>query len=149
MIKIMKINESTLSLLAPLLIFASCAKPTLAPDQPSPPLAPSSLIESKMLEQRDEFRKCYKLGLSNSSDEASGDIMTYFEVGSEGQVLLAQIKSTTLKNPKTENCILEVIKKIRFPSHPGVAKTQVSYPFKLKLKKELVPADQSQSVQAK
>ncbi len=58
-----------------------------------------------------------------------GNIKVEFVVSPQGRVITQRVKSTTMKNPLTEGCILRKIKKWVFPLPKGGSEVAVSYPF--------------------
>jgi outer membrane biosynthesis protein TonB len=87
-------------------------------------------VEAALLAHRDEFRLCYEKEINAENPKLAGRVGTSFVIGSSGRVNQAGIESTSLKHPPTEKCILQVIKRIQFPTPRGGGVVQVTYPFK-------------------
>ena len=124
-------NQLLMGVTIMFLLLSSCShKPAekMALEAPPAPVAPKvSPFESTMIDHRDDFGVCYDRFHAKKNHKA-GNVMTAFEYNAKGKVTRTSIQSTTLKNPKTEKCLLSVIKKIKFPKPDGsVAK--VTYPF--------------------
>ncbi|HNH46538.1 MAG TPA: AgmX/PglI C-terminal domain-containing protein, partial [Myxococcota bacterium] len=58
----------------------------------------------------------------------AGRLVLKWTIAADGQVSNAVIKSTTLNNPTTEACILQVVQQMTFPK-PDSGVVIVSYPF--------------------
>lgn len=75
-----------------------------------------------------QIRSCYDSELKSDS-KMKGTLTVEFEIVDNGAVSNATVKSSELKNQKTENCILAVIKKSQFPAPPENMKAVIDYPF--------------------
>jgi hypothetical protein len=71
------------------------------------------------------IRSCYQAELAKSPDLA-GKIVVQFRIDGAGAVASASIKSTTMKSPPVESCVVGTIKKLAFPAK---ATASVTYPF--------------------
>jgi TonB family protein len=89
-----------------------------------------SLIEAAIMAHRDEFRLCYEREINAENPNQSGRVGTSFVIGASGRVTQAGVVSSTLNNPNTERCILQVLKRIQFPIPRGAGIIEVKYPFK-------------------
>lgn len=87
-------------------------------------------IERAIMAHRDEFRLCYEREINAENPNLAGRVSTSFVIGASGRVTRAGIVSSTLKNANTERCVLDVLKRIDFPSPKGGTEVQVTYPFK-------------------
>lgn len=87
-------------------------------------------VEAAIQAHRDEFRLCYEREINAETPKLAGRVSTSFVIGASGRVTQTGVESTTLKNPNAERCILNVIKRIDFPTPRGGGVVQVSYPFK-------------------
>jgi len=87
-------------------------------------------VEAALLAHKDEFRLCYEREINAENPNLAGRVGTSFVIGSSGRVTQAGIESSTLKNPNTERCIIQVLKRIDFPIPRGAGVVQVAYPFK-------------------
>ena len=85
----------------------------------------SNEIDSVIKASASQIRSCYQRQLEKSKD-LSGKIVVQFRIGADGVVAAASIKSTTMKSPPVESCVLGEIKKLKFPAK---AVATVSYPF--------------------
>lgn len=90
----------------------------------------ASAIEAALLAHKDEFRNCYEREINAENPNQSGRVGTSFVIGASGRVTEAGVLSSTLKNPNTERCILNVIRRIQFPIPRGAGLVEVKYPFK-------------------
>jgi hypothetical protein len=75
-----------------------------------------------------EVKYCYEKELTNSPNLA-GKVAVYFEIGPVGDVQLAQVKETDLKNADVEECILSNVRRWKFPAPRGGGIVNVNYPF--------------------
>ncbi len=89
-----------------------------------------ALAELTLMRHQDRFRGCYEEQL-RSKPELHGRVVVAFSITPEGRASELVIKSTTLRNAKVENCLLDVIREITdFPPPDSGAKVQLTYPFK-------------------
>ncbi len=73
---------------------------------------------------RAEFTLCYQ----KQANRSAGTVLADFELGPDGVPDAVTIKSSSLKLPEVERCILGVIKGIQFPAPTG-GLVSLSYPF--------------------
>ena len=125
-----------LSILLTSAIMSGCShKPAekMVLEAPPAPVVPNpSPFEATMIDHRDDFAVCYDRFHAKKNHKA-GDVITAFEYNSKGKVTHTAIQSSTLKNPKTEKCLLTVIKRIKFPKPEG-GTAKVTYPFQFTAK---------------
>ena len=74
-----------------------------------------------------EIKYCYEKELVKSKN-LKGKVVVAFTIGTTGTVASASIKSSTINNSKVEKCMVQKIKRWKFPS-PGGGIVKVSYPF--------------------
>ncbi len=78
--------------------------------------------------QKSAIQACYD---THGAAGLSGKVLVRFSIGKEGQVKSAEVKSTSLRHPATEACVVEVVKATRFPQ-PGKGGIVIaSVPFDL------------------
>ena len=87
-----------------------------------------SRLEDAIKQHIDEFRLCYEERTMKGGAPDSGKVVTIFTIGPEGRVTQAGIKSTSLKDPEIETCLVSVLKRTRFPK-PNHGAVEVTYPF--------------------
>ena len=110
--------------LALVLCFVGCSTSHLTPE--SKTTVDPYQIDATLLAHKPEFRTCYE----EQRTKASGRILAEFVIGSDGKVTKKAIKSSTLNQPKVEECVLNTIQKIQFAA-PGHGLTiHVAYPFR-------------------
>ena len=102
---------------------APAAAPAAAPAKAEP-----TPIEAAMLEHNATFTACYEKHLHKTKSN-NGKVVTSFHVSALGKVTHVSIQSTSLKNPKTEACILKAIKKVKFPKAQDAKGIDTTYPF--------------------
>ena len=98
--------------------------PVRYPDPPPDGLSAKE-INDVIVARKAEIRGCYEKGLVKNKD-LSGKIVVSFRVAPTGAVATATIKSTTMRSPPVEACVLAEIKKLQFPAK---ATALVTYPF--------------------
>jgi len=76
----------------------------------------------------DDYKKCYETGLKKDST-FRGNITVNFVVSGEGKVLNPKVQKTTMNNENVETCVVDIIKKIKFPAPKGGGIVIVNYPF--------------------
>jgi len=87
-------------------------------------------IQTIILVRRDEARACYDKGLKDHPG-IEGDLTVKFTIDPQGTVTEASVDSSksTINEPTVGNCIIEIIKKVKFaPSKLGF-ETRASYPY--------------------
>ena len=77
-----------------------------------------------------EVRACYEKEL-NRNPGIEGKVVIEWDIGEQGKVLAAKVKSTSLNNSSVESCIVARLKTWRFPEPPPNLVATVSYPFTL------------------
>ncbi len=80
----------------------------------------------------DEFKYCYEREANAENPDLSGKVNLQVVLGGSGAVTKAYIGSTTLKNANTENCIIDVVKRIAFPPVRGGGIVEFGAPFVFK-----------------
>ncbi|MCK5884078.1 MAG: AgmX/PglI C-terminal domain-containing protein [Bacteriovoracaceae bacterium] len=77
-----------------------------------------------------QIEHCYEARLSQDSG-LKGKVTVYFQIISTGGVASPKILATTLKDQITERCIINKIRKWKFPKPRGGGVVDVNYPFLL------------------
>lgn len=75
-----------------------------------------------------QFKYCYERELSKDPN-LYGKITITFTIAGNGRVSEAQVIQTTMHNPNVEECVLRVVRRIRFPQPKGGGQVIVTYPF--------------------
>lgn len=75
-----------------------------------------------------EWRYCYERELQAQQDLA-GRIIVGFTIGPNGQVLASSMTSSTVGNPAVERCVVQAVRRWRFPAPRGGGIVVVSYPL--------------------
>ena len=73
-------------------------------------------------------RACYEAELSTKAG-LQGRIACQFTIAANGTVIASVLQSSTMKNSKVEDCVLQEIRKWEFPKPLGGGIVIVSYPF--------------------
>jgi len=90
------------------------------------------LIRQILMDNLPQFRYCYQSVLDKSNSKFDGRVGMNFLIGASGRVTRAAIKSVSSAVPrKVNNCMVNVLKGIKFPSPPGGGVVEVNQPFGL------------------
>ncbi|HRK03205.1 MAG TPA: AgmX/PglI C-terminal domain-containing protein, partial [Oligoflexia bacterium] len=92
----------------------------------------TSAIAREIDKHRDEIKYCYEKEINADRPDLSGRVVMRFEIGASGSVSSAGVAATTLRHAATEQCIVDVIKRIQFPPVAGGGETDVTFPFVFK-----------------
>jgi hypothetical protein len=113
-------------------------KPALPPDAPAAPVtdpkAPETrtmdVIRQLVMDNRKAARKCYEDARKDLKD-LKGDVVIHFVLDPEGKVKSAELNQerSTLKSPAVSDCVIGVIKGIKFPKSSRTMETSTNYPF--------------------
>jgi len=116
------------------------AKPAASGDAPTSaaPSADSKVPETRTMEvirklvmdNRKAARKCYDDARKDLKD-LKGDVTIHFVLDPEGNVKSAELNQerSTLKSPAVVDCVIGVIKGIKFPKSSRAMETSTNYPF--------------------
>src|SRR5947207_1177499 len=77
-----------------------------------------------------EVRACYERALERDPAR-EGTLTVRFTVLSTGQVGSAEVSSSDLDDPAMEQCVVEAVRRWRFPATQG-GRIAVSYPFRFR-----------------
>lgn len=77
------------------------------------------------------IRLCYERELRRDP-RREGRVVVRWTIDAEGNVASAEVIETTLNAPSVEQCIVGVIRRLRFPEPPGGGVIHVTYPFILR-----------------
>lgn len=75
-----------------------------------------------------EIKGCYEVALNKDPDLA-GRVVAYWVIAPDGTVSFASAKSWGVEGTGVEGCVLEIIRRLRFPQPLGGGKVDVTYPF--------------------
>jgi hypothetical protein len=114
------------------------AKPAAASDAPpAPPADPKApetrsmdVIRKLVMDNRKAARKCYEDARKDLKD-LKGDLVIHFVIDPEGKVKSAEpnLERSTLKSTAVSECVVGVIKGIKFPRSSRAMETSTNYPF--------------------
>lgn len=74
------------------------------------------------------IRACYERQLNRNPD-LFGKLVISWEIGEQGRVVSAHVKSNELGNREVGDCVVDRLKGWRFPEPPSNQVVEVSYPF--------------------
>jgi TonB family protein len=75
-----------------------------------------------------QFKYCYERELSKDPN-LYGKITITFTIAGNGRVSEAQVIQTSMHSANVEECVLRVVRRIRFPQPKGGGQVVVTYPF--------------------
>ncbi len=75
------------------------------------------------------FRQCYQSALDRSQSAFDGVVRLNFVIGASGHVTRAGVDSYSNLSPKVRNCVVNVLKGIKFPEPLGGGVVEVNQPF--------------------
>lgn len=75
-----------------------------------------------------EVRYCYESAMIRTPD-IEGKLMTNFTINGQGVVKSAEVKSSTLPDPRLDDCIIRRLATWKFPKPRGGVDVAVTYPF--------------------
>ena len=86
------------------------------------------IIRRVISKHRPEIKYCYESQLVKHKD-LMGKIVVTFVIAPTGSVMKAFIKQSTMKNKAVESCIVQRVKRWKFPAPKGGGVVEVTYPF--------------------
>jgi hypothetical protein len=105
----------------------------LPPVVPGPPVVDGPLdkeiIQRVVRRHRREISYCYESQLQQNP-RLEGRIVVNFKIASNGRVVAAMTKSTTMNNRRVESCIANKIRHWNFPAPSTTGLVSVNYPFR-------------------
>jgi hypothetical protein len=93
---------------------------------------PPESIQRVVRASSGRFRACYQRALGRNA-KASGQIVTLFVIGAEGQVDLVQEEQSTLSDRVARECVQRAYFELSFPRPPGRRPITVIYPMRFGL----------------
>ncbi|MBW2260704.1 MAG: TonB family protein [Deltaproteobacteria bacterium] len=87
----------------------------------------ASSIKDVMKSSTNAFRFCYEKSLEKDP-LLQGKVTIKFVIGTKGKVTKAEVASSTLDNAEVETCLVNRVKKLKFPEPEGGV-VAVSYPL--------------------
>lgn len=92
---------------------------------------PKAVIRRIMTQHLSKVKSCYEQRLA-ASPTLAGRVAVKFIISGTGQVQLAAVAETTIEDPEMESCVVEAVKRIKFPQPEGGGIVIVTYPFEFK-----------------
>ncbi|MGQ0504843.1 MAG: AgmX/PglI C-terminal domain-containing protein [Myxococcaceae bacterium] len=90
------------------------------------PLTPLT-IKDVIHEHRADVRKCAD-ARTPAQQTVAGKVVVHFMIGMEGALSHVRLESSTLNEPKLEQCMVNAVKGWRFPK-PKHSRVEVNFPF--------------------
>lgn len=88
----------------------------------------SESIREAVMKKMSSIKYCYESQLKKNPN-LQGKIVVNFTIDKNGEVSRYSIESSTLNDEEVENCILRVIRRIKFPPPQNGESVEVSYPL--------------------
>jgi TonB family protein len=88
----------------------------------------SSIVRRVLGRVQSQAKYCYEKELPRNPN-LSGKITTGFVIGPTGSVLNTSIADSTMGNANVEQCLLRVLKRLKFPPCAGGGTADVTYPW--------------------
>jgi outer membrane biosynthesis protein TonB len=109
---------------------ASDATPAPTGDPKAPETRTMDVIRKLVMDNRKAARKCYEDARKDLKD-LKGDVVIHFVIDPDGNVKAAELNQerSTLKSPAVVDCVVGVIKGIKFPKSSRAMETSTNYPF--------------------
>lgn len=92
--------------------------------------------KTKIKENMAAFDSCYQESLK-TNPSLKGKVTLAWDIGDDGSVKTATAKKSTLKDPATENCMIEKLKAIRFSPANASTVMSVNHQFIFPSKKQM------------
>jgi len=77
-----------------------------------------------------EVKDCYEQELA-SNPTLAGKVMVNFTIAGSGDVIASSLHSSTMNDPRVENCTVQAVRRWQFPKPLGGGSVTVTYPFVL------------------
>jgi len=88
------------------------------------------VIRRVVREHIGDVRACYSTGLERDP-KLTGRVSIQFTIGPTGEVSLAVVQESSVKDPEVGRCITDAVKAWKFPEPEGGGNVVVTYPFVL------------------
>jgi len=85
-------------------------------------------IKKVVMKHVGEINYCYEKGLFDNPG-LEGKLNMFWEIKPNGRVGVVRIKRSTMRSNSVNRCIINVIKKMKFPKPRGGGVVQVGFPF--------------------
>lgn len=86
-------------------------------------------IDAAIRAHRNEFNFCYERELNAGNPALAGKIVAAFVIGGSGRASQMAVASSTIKSPRVDACVLQVLSRIQFPQPAGGVPVTIKYPF--------------------
>ncbi len=81
-----------------------------------------------MGKRKSSFKVCYKKAL-DIDKQARGEVKLRFNITPTGRVSNVEVKENNFPHQETVDCLVRVVRRIRFPAPPAHNRVTVEYPF--------------------
>jgi hypothetical protein len=91
---------------------------------------PQDDVERVLERKNDAIAECYQQAL-DVLEQIEGSVVLELDVGADGSVAKAYLRDGSLGSAGTEECIIALAKRLRFPKPSGGSHASISYPLTL------------------
>jgi len=91
---------------------------------------PQDDVERVLARKNDAIAECYQEAL-DALEQIEGSVVLELDVGPDGSVAAAHLRSGSLGSAATEACIVALAKRLKFPKPSGGSHASISYPLTL------------------
>ena len=89
-----------------------------------------SAVKRVLLRRHSDVRRCWE-PLLRDSPETTGQVRVAFTLTASGAAEAVRIASSTLDTELPDRCLVELVRRTRFPAPRAGGKLEVTYPFEL------------------
>lgn len=86
-------------------------------------------IRQKIKKNHKKFETCYIKGIKKHPG-AAGTLVLSFKISPAGEISDVQKKNSDLFSDDIENCVIQTVKKMKFPKRHDKSDLLIEYPFK-------------------
>lgn len=76
-------------------------------------------VKNTIVKNNPQIQECYLKHLEEKEAISSGRVRLDWQISPEGEVLSPQVVTSSMNNPKLDDCILGKFKKFKFPAPPS------------------------------
>lgn|GEM_PF-2785418 len=87
-----------------------------------------AVFKRVMGKRKSSFKVCYKKAL-DIDKQARGEVKLSFNITPTGRVSNVMVKENNFPHQETVDCLVRVVRRIRFPEPPQHNRVSVEYPF--------------------
>lgn len=96
---------------------------------PPPPPTEKENVRRTIRKNLFHFKNCYEAEAKANPAVKDGKVVLAWTINDLGDVIESKVASSQLQNRNVEQCLLNVLRAVKFPSPPQGRRAEVSYPF--------------------